>query len=188
MFTTTRTRPIQLAVELACATALVIALSSCASRSAQFVEVAAEIPDTAVAAHVTRVVDGDTIVVDDGSTGGQVIRLAGVDTPETVDPDRPVGCFGAEASTFTHDELTDRDVFLEGDAIQGDTDRYGRELRYVWLAGVDDEPDELFNATLLEHGFAVAYRGDHARKVEFDALASFAESQRVGLWGACPTT
>ena len=34
---------------------------------------------------VTRVVDGDTIVLEDG----QKVRLIGVDTPETVDPRKP---------------------------------------------------------------------------------------------------
>ena len=43
-------------------------------------------------ATVTRVVDGDTIEV---TTGGQSLKLRyiGIDTPETVDPRRPVGCF-----------------------------------------------------------------------------------------------
>jgi endonuclease YncB( thermonuclease family) len=185
---TIRPLPIRRAVDIACAVTFVLALTWCASRSVHFVEVAPEIPAAAAAAHVTRVVDGDTIVVDDGVTDDQVIRLVGVDTPETVDPNRPVGCFGAEASTFTTDELTDRDVYLEVDAVQGDTDKYGRELRYVWIAGTNDEPDQLFNATLLEQGFAVAYRGDHTRKLEFDALESSAKSQGAGLWGSCPAT
>jgi hypothetical protein len=44
---------------------------------------------------VTRVIDGDTIVVE----GVGTVRLIGVDTPETVDPRRPVQYFGKEAST-----------------------------------------------------------------------------------------
>src|ERR687892_260057 len=43
---------------------------------------------------VVRVVDGDTLVV----TGGVRVRLIGVNTPESVDPRRPVECFGKEAS------------------------------------------------------------------------------------------
>lgn len=46
--------------------------------------------------HVTRVIDGDTIVLD----GGERVRLIGVDTPETVHPQKPVEYFGKEASTF----------------------------------------------------------------------------------------
>jgi micrococcal nuclease len=46
---------------------------------------------------VTRVIDGDTLVLD----GGERVRLIGVDTPETVHPQKPVEYFGKEASAFT---------------------------------------------------------------------------------------
>ena len=46
---------------------------------------------------VLKVVDGDTIHV---NANGQKlkIRMIGLDTPETVDPRKPVQCFGREAS------------------------------------------------------------------------------------------
>ena len=48
----------------------------------------------------TRVIDGDTIVVEiDGKQ--EKVRLIGVDTPETVHPSKPVEYFGKEASEFT---------------------------------------------------------------------------------------
>src|SRR3989338_1223221 len=52
---------------------------------------------------VTRVVDGDTIEVE---FGGKVerVRYIGIDTPETVDPRKPVQCFGAEASKKNRSE------------------------------------------------------------------------------------
>ncbi len=50
---------------------------------------------------VTRVVDGDTIILN----GRERVRLIGVDTPETVDPRRPVQYFGKEASAFTRNLL-----------------------------------------------------------------------------------
>ena len=43
---------------------------------------------------LTKVVDGDTIEIE----GGQRIRYIGIDTPETVHPQKPVQCFGREAS------------------------------------------------------------------------------------------
>ncbi len=46
---------------------------------------------------VERVVDGDTIIVE----GVGRVRLIGVDTPETVHPNRPVEFFGKEASART---------------------------------------------------------------------------------------
>src|SRR5687768_2219912 len=92
---------------------------------------------------VERVVDGDTIVV----SGGERVRLIGVDTPETRDPRRPVGCFGKQASDFTAALLpAGSRVRLVGDVEQ--RDRYQRLLAYAYRL-----PDGLFvNAELLRRG------------------------------------
>ena len=47
---------------------------------------------------VNKVIDGDTIEITDSSGKQFRVRLIGVDTQETVDPNRPKGCFGSEAS------------------------------------------------------------------------------------------
>jgi len=44
---------------------------------------------------VTRVIDGDTVVVE----GAGCARLVGVDTPETVDLRAPVEAFGKKSRT-----------------------------------------------------------------------------------------
>src|SRR3989338_980161 len=49
---------------------------------------------------VVKVVDGDTIVVAKNGKS-MTVRLIGVDTPETVDPRKPVQCFGKAASDET---------------------------------------------------------------------------------------
>ena len=49
-------------------------------------------PDGRVHGVVTHVTDGDTVAVRFGGTT-EKIRLIGVDTPETVHPTKPVGCF-----------------------------------------------------------------------------------------------
>ena len=76
---------------------------------------------------VTRVIDGDTGVVE----GVGTVRLIGVDTPETVDQRRPVQYFGREASDFTKQLATGKRVRLEFD--QDRPGRYGRTLAYVYL-------------------------------------------------------
>lgn len=83
-------------------------------------------------AAVTRVVDGDTVEV---RFRGRTIdvRLIGIDTPETVDPTQPVGCYGKAASNFTTARLSGERVRLEFDVER--TDRYGRTLAYVWIGG-----------------------------------------------------
>src|SRR2546423_5036043 len=79
---------------------------------------------------VERVIDGDTVVV--RLPGGhERVRLVGIDTPETVDPRKPVQCFGKEASNHTKSLLpAGTAVRLERDVEA--RDRYGRLLAYVY--------------------------------------------------------
>ncbi|MFV0260376.1 MAG: thermonuclease family protein, partial [Acidimicrobiales bacterium] len=46
---------------------------------------------------IERVVDGDTVVLDLAGTSERV-RLIGIDSPESVAENRPVQCYGPEAS------------------------------------------------------------------------------------------
>ena len=78
-----------------------------------------------------KVVDGDTIHVN--SNGQKLkIRMTGLDTPETVDPRKPVQCFGLEASAQAKTILGGQQVYLETDPSQDAVDKYGRTLAYIW--------------------------------------------------------
>src|ERR687890_978946 len=81
---------------------------------------------------VMKVTDGDTISVE---VYGQVqpVRLIGVDTPETVAPGQPIGCYGKKASRYTERVLTDQLIRLEIPRIGDSEDAYGRTLAYVYL-------------------------------------------------------
>ena len=70
---------------------------------------AADLPAELDLRTVTRVIDGDTLVLD----GDERVRLIGVDTPETVHPSRPVEYFGREASAFTKRMAEGQQVYLE---------------------------------------------------------------------------
>jgi micrococcal nuclease len=133
-------------------------------------------PDGLTQALVTRVVDGDTIVV---SIGGKEfrVRYIGIDTPETVDPRRPVGCFGVEASKRNSELVDGMTIGLERDVSE--TDSFGRLLRYVWVG------DQMVNATLVEEGYATAsaYPPDVRYSDTFVELQSEARSEERGLWG-----
>ena len=130
-------------------------------------------PAPAGAQVVERVVDGDTIVV----AGVGRVRLIGVDTPETVDPRRPVEFFGREASAFAKRLLEGKRVRLEFD--QQRTDRYGRTLAYVWLP---DGP--MANAEIIRRGFGHAYTRFPFRYMdEFRQLEREARLAGHGLWG-----
>jgi len=130
---------------------------------------------------VVRVIDGDTV---DVRLGGRTerVRLIGVDTPESVAQDRPVQCFGKEASAATADLLpAGTEVRLERDEVS--RDRYGRLLAYVWRR--DD--DLLVNLALVEGGFAdaVSYGDNEAIFDLLSAAESAARADGIGLWSAC---
>jgi len=127
---------------------------------------------------VVRVVDGDTINVE---INGKVepVRYIGIDTPETVDPRKPVQCFGVEASKKNKELLEGKTVRLETDIT--DRDKYNRLLRYVWL------DDILINQKLVEDGFAKSYSypPDIKYQDKFVAAEKKAREDKLGLWTAC---
>lgn len=135
---------------------------------------------------VERVVDGDTIHV--RVNGDDVtVRVIGIDTPETVKPDSPVECFGPEASDFAKEALTGQSVTLELDASQGNEDRYGRLLAYVWREAVDGSLS-LFNLDAVAAGYARERQYGsvpYAWKTELDRAGQAAQAAGSGLWGAC---
>ncbi len=135
---------------------------------------------------VERVVDGDTIHV--RVSGDDVtVRLIGIDTPETVKPDFPVECFGPEASDFAKEALTGQSVTLELDASQGDEDRYGRLLAYVWREAPDGSLS-LFNLDSVAAGYARERQygsTPYAWKAELDQAGRAAQAAGAGLLGAC---
>ena len=131
---------------------------------------------------VVRAVDGDTIIVEGGDGRIEDVRLLGIDTPETVDPRRPVGCYGPEASAFTKHLVTGRRVTLRYDRELHD--RYGRFLAYVWLAG---RRPLFVNAELVRRGYARSYPfpPNTAHAALFAALERSAAVAGKGLWHAC---
>lgn len=138
---------------------------------------------------VVRTIDGDTIEVrvtgrvpgpGAGSTEvGQVVgvRLLGIDTPESVDPHRPVECFGKEAAAATAALLERKTVRLVMDVE--DTDAFGRQLRYVYIG------HEMVNARLVVNGYAASfpYPPNVRHAALLRQLQGEARRTRRGLWG-----
>lgn len=129
---------------------------------------------------VTRVVDGDTIEISSGKT----VRFIGIDTPETVDPRRSVGCFGKEASNKTKDLLSGRQIILQKDVSE--TDKYRRLLRYIFLP-LPDGRILFVNDYLVREGFAKAltYPPDVKYNEQFRQAEKEAREGSRGLWGRC---
>ncbi len=133
---------------------------------------------------VTRVVDGDTIVVLLTDTQERTVRFIGMDTPETVDPKRPVGCFGKEASDETKNLLSNKVVILQPDVSA--TDKYGRILRYVFLP-LEGGQTLFVNDYLVREGFAkvLTYPPDVKYNEQLREAEREAKQQKKGLWGRC---
>jgi micrococcal nuclease len=133
------------------------------------------------AATVTRHVDGDTVHVRVANPvppfkAVEKIRMIGVDTPETVHPNRQVEHFGAEASAFTKDALLGKPVYL---ALDWDTrDRYGRLLAYIYTAD-----GACHNAEIIRQGYGHAYtRFAFQFLDEFRRFEDEARTEGRGLW------
>lgn len=126
---------------------------------------------------VVRVIDGDTIEVAIAGVP-TTVRYIGVDTPETVHPSEPTGCFGAEASAYNKALVAGKFVQLERDI--SDTDKYGRLLRYVYVDGV------MVNYELVRGGYAqvVTYPPDVRYTDMFRAAEASARTAGLGLWGS----
>lgn len=127
---------------------------------------------------VSRIVDGDTFWIDDGSEKGIKIRLTGVDAPETRNSRNKVkAAFGEESTRYLTDLIAGKMVRLEYDI---DTlDQYGRILAYVYLG------DGTFvNASLVRNGYAtVMTTPPNVRYADtFVELAQKARKRNRGLW------
>lgn len=98
---------------------------------------------------ITKVVDGDTFWVDNGSEKGLKIRLIGIDAPESRKTfKKEVGYYGMEAKAYAKKMLANKKVKLEMDVDS--LDRFGRTLAYAYL-----EDGTFVNAHLIENGYAM---------------------------------
>lgn len=133
------------------------------------------------AATVAEVIDGDTVIVRIGGRREHV-RLLGIDTPETVDPRKPVQCFGREASRRT------KELLPPGTAVRLERDIEARDVYHRLLAYVRRADGTFVNLALLEEGFArvLTIPPNGAYTASFVAAARGAAEARRGMWGACP--
>lgn len=128
---------------------------------------------------VVRAVDGDTIVLNINGKA-ETLRLIGIDTPETVDPRKPVQCFGKEASDKAKATLNGKIVKIEADPSQGERDKYQRLLRYVFL-----EDGTSYNKMMIEEGYAheYTYNLPYKYQAEYKEAETSARDNKRGLWG-----
>lgn len=117
-----------------------------------------------VEAMVTKVIDGDTVVVE----GGEHVRLLGIDADEAGS-----ACY-QEAKKRLEELVLNQEVRLEKDV--SDVDQYNRCLRYIFLN------DENVNLKLVREGLAIArfYQPDVKYQEEIAQAEEEAISQEIG--------
>lgn len=122
---------------------------------------------------VAKVIDGDTIVLENG----EVVRYIGINAPETGEDNND--CFSQEAFNANKELVEGKEVKLRKDVSE--KDKYGRLLRYVWV-------DDVFvNEYLVKEGYALSaeYPPDVKYAEQFDNFESQAKEENLGLWALC---
>ncbi len=148
------------------------------------------VPETAQPATVVSITDGDTLDLRATEAGALPVaaavsvRLLEIDTPETVHPSEPVGCFGPAASTaLTRLAPPGSTVWVLPDVEL--RDQYDRYLMYLW--SVSDGKTRFINRALVRGGFAqAALYEPNDRYIDLMRQAEAkARAADTGLWGAC---
>lgn len=132
-------------------------------------------------AYVTKVIDGDTFWVDNGTESFKV-RFIGIDAPETRNSRwKKKGYYAFESKEYVRSKTEHQWVRLEFDVQT--MDRYKRKLAYIYL-----EDGTFLNASLVEQGYAVVdtYPPNVKYVEQFIDLQKQARNAKQGLWGKVP--
>ena len=123
-------------------------------------------PD-ATTAQVTRIIDGDTIELNDTTK----IRLIGINTPESNQP------LYQEAKNYLTGLTQNQTIRIESHG----PDKYQRTLAHIYLQ------NENINAQILQQGLATLYYYEHdTHYQELKAAEEFARLNQQGLWKKSP--
>ena len=128
---------------------------------------------------VTRIIDGDTFYIDDGTEKGCKVRLAGIDAPESKKTyTEEAQYFGRESTLYLAKLALGKFVRLEYDMQK--YDRYGRTVAYVFL-----KDNTFINAELIKEGCAVVMTVPPNVKYAdlYVKLQKNARKRKAGLWG-----
>jgi len=127
--------------------------------------------------YVTKVIDGDTFWVNNGSEKFKV-RFIGIDAPETRNSRGKLkGSYAKEAKEYVQQLTENKWVKLELDVQK--KDRYNRLLAYIYLLD-----GTFLNADLVKDGFAVVdtYPPNVKHTALFVKLQHEARESKKGVW------
>jgi endonuclease YncB( thermonuclease family) len=138
-------------------------------------------PDIAERAAVVEVIDGDTLVLDDG----RPVRLVGIQAPKLLlgRPGFEAWPLAEEAKAALSALALGREVGLGYGGRR--TDRHGRALAQLYLLDGAGEPGLWVQGALLEAGLARVYSfaDNRALIAEMLACERRARAGRRGIWG-----
>lgn len=136
---------------------------------------------------VVGVTDGDTIKVQ-VNENIETVRIVNMNTPESVDPRKPVECLGKEASELMKELVLGKVVTLEIDETQTDKDRYNRLLRFVFL---EDGADVGLEMIKLGYAHSTPYGNSPHKYLDlYESFEQEAKDNQLGLWNpeVCKTS
>lgn len=131
-----------------------------------------------VKVELVEIVDGDTAKFK--MNGEQItVRFLGINTKETVDPERGEEAWGKEGSDFTKEKLKNATkIELEFDSSADKRDKYDRYLAWIWI------DDELLQNLLIQSGFAETYMLQNNYKYAgmLQESEEIAKNNKIGIW------
>lgn len=137
---------------------------------------------------VVQVIDGDTVILE-SNLGPRVVRLIGIDAPETSHPEKGLEPFGPEATEFVTDLLpVGTRVWVELDFETEDA--YGRLLAYLYIHNeqgdwlVEGTPASMVNLVISRAGFAqpLIIEPNSMYADLFENAVANARAAKRGIW------
>ena len=124
---------------------------------------------------VTRVSDGDTVKVP-GNGGNMIVRLVGIDAPESSKKkNQPGQPFSKKSTKYLANLVLNKSVDVKSYGI----DRYGRTLGVVFVSGKN------VNLEMIKAGLAEVYRGQPAGGLDLEPYwnaEAEAKKAGIGMW------
>lgn len=126
-------------------------------------------------ATVKYIIDGDTIILDNG----EKVRYISINTPERGN------CWYQQAKRMNQDLVSGQKIKLEQDI--SNKDKYKRLLRYIYVGDKNSGNINFVNMELVKAGLARVkkYKPDLKYFKELEKAENYAKQNKIGLWGGC---
>lgn len=131
-----------------------------------------ETSDTPSSYRVVEVVDGDTVKIL-YNHNEETVRLIGINAPERD------ACLYEESTEKLKELVDNKYVSIEFDPTQGERDKYGRLLLFLW------QDSTFVNDEMIRSGYVYEYTYDFPYKyqTQFIEAQKEARENKRGLWG-----